>query len=77
MFVVANKWGVKALSERMSLFEEGMKATLDAHAAEIKKMTGVLITLGRYEERFLRIEGMIDDLRRGRGFIEDFTRARD
>jgi len=41
-----------------------------AQNEELKKLTQVLITLGRYEERFLRLEGMIDDLRHGRGFIE-------
>jgi hypothetical protein len=36
---------------------------------EMKKLSDILITLGKYEERFQRVEGMVDDLRRGRGFI--------
>ncbi len=36
---------------------------------EIKKLADILVTLGRYEERFLRIEDMINELRHGRGMI--------
>jgi hypothetical protein len=36
---------------------------------EIKKLGDILVTLGKYEERFLRVEGMIDELRHGRGMI--------
>jgi len=38
---------------------------------EIKKLGDILVTLGKYEERFLRVEGMIDDLRHGRGLIKN------
>lgn len=38
---------------------------------EIKKLGDILVTLGKYEERFLRVEGMIDELRHGRGMIID------
>jgi len=37
---------------------------------EIKQLSAILITLGRYEERFLRLEKMVDELRHGVGLIK-------
>jgi hypothetical protein len=49
---------------------EALEKVTDWQTVEIRKLSEVLITLGRYEERFLRVEGMVDDLRHGRGFIK-------
>lgn len=42
----------------------------DNQNVEIKKLADILVTLGKYEERFLRLEGQLDDIRHGRGLIK-------
>lgn len=63
-------YSMKAMITTLDLRLINVEKSNIAQNEELKKLTQVLITLGRYEERFLRLEGMIDDLRHGRGFIE-------
>jgi hypothetical protein len=44
---------------------------MDSVEREIGKLTNILITLGKYEERFLRNEGDIWELKHGRGFVTE------
>jgi K+/H+ antiporter YhaU regulatory subunit KhtT len=70
-FITTMKGDMKELSVLTELRLTHLEASNDDQKEEIKKLAAVLITLGRYEERFLRVEQMIDDLRRGRGIIGD------
>ena len=66
VFVMMIKATMQVIDVRLSAVEDSnIQQNL-----EIKKLADILVTLGRYEERFLRMENMIDDIRRGRGFIE-------
>ena len=60
---------LKGTSKLLDLRLTALEKSNDNQSAQIEKLAGVLITLGKYEERFLRLEGMIDDLRHGRGII--------
>jgi len=43
--------------------------------SEVKKLSEILVALGRQEERLTAMDRRIDDLRRGKGFVlEDFNR---
>lgn len=64
-FVFMMRNMISSLNYRMGLMEETNKML----SQDIKKLQDILVTLGKYEERFLRVEGMIDDLRHGRGII--------
>jgi len=48
---------------------EYLEAQNEDAKEEIKKLVQVLITLGKYEERFLRLEKTLDDLRHGDGWV--------
>ena len=64
-FIAAMKNAIFGLSMRLTYVE----ASNVDQKEEIKKLSQILVTLGRYEERFLRVEGVIEDLRHGRGLI--------
>lgn len=66
-FISTMRTAMELLSMRMT----GIERLVTGQAEELKKLTQVLITLGRYEERFLRLEGMLDELRHGKGFIHE------
>jgi hypothetical protein len=71
-FIIGGIVFVMSMRNMLSLVELRLKALETSNEnqnIEIKKLSEILITLGKYEERFLRIEGMIDDLRHGRGII--------
>lgn len=55
--------------DRLSLRLQYVEASNEDQKEEIKKLAQILVTLGRYEERFLRVEGQLEDLRHGRGLI--------
>lgn len=57
-FITSMRNGVDMMSLRLSTVE-----------VEVKKLAEILITLGKYEERFLRLERDITDLRHGVGYI--------
>jgi hypothetical protein len=59
-FVVAVRLKIEILHDRMSDVE-----------TELKKMTNVMIELGRQDERLNAMDHRLDDLQRGRGFILD------
>jgi hypothetical protein len=46
-----------------------LRTRLDSVENELKKMSGVLIELGRQDERLNGIDRRLDDLAHGRGFI--------
>ncbi len=48
-----------------------LRTRLDSVEHELKKMSGVLIELGRQDERLNGIDRRLDDLTHGRGFILD------
>jgi hypothetical protein len=64
-FIVRLQAAIDTMATRFDV----MAVRLTSVETEIKKLTDILVTLGRYEERFLRLEREIDDLRHGRGFI--------
>lgn len=64
-FITTMKSSIEMLSIRLLTIEEISRD----QRKEIQKLADILVTLGRYDERFLRVEGMIDDLRHGRGII--------
>lgn len=64
-FINTMRNAIDLLTLRLGTLEE----TSRDQRKEIQKLADVLVTLGKYEERFLRVEGMIDDLRHGRGII--------
>jgi len=71
-FVIGGVVFIMQMRSMISLVELRLKALETSNEnqnLEIKKLGDILVTLGKYEERFLRIEGMIDDLRHGRGLI--------
>lgn len=47
----------------------GMKVEIKAIRQELTKMSDVLITLGRQDERLTAMDRRIDDLQHGRGFV--------
>lgn len=71
-FLVGGLWFINTMRnaiELLTLRLGTLEETNRDQRKEIQKLADVLVTLGRYEERFLRVEGMIDDLRHGRGII--------
>jgi hypothetical protein len=71
-FIIGGVVFIMQMRSMISLVELRLKALETSNEnqnIEIKKLGDILVTLGKYEERFLRIEGMIDDLRHGRGLI--------
>jgi prefoldin subunit 5 len=64
-FVMSMKSAISLMGQRLTSLERSN----ELQNSEIKKLGDVLVTLGRYEERFLRVEGMVDELRHGRGMI--------
>jgi hypothetical protein len=71
-FIIGGIVFVMSMRNMLSLVELRLKALETSNEnqnIEIKKLSDILVTLGKYEERFLRVEGMIDDLRHGRGII--------
>lgn len=64
-FINTMRNAIDLLTLRLGTLEE----TNRDQRKEIQKLADILVTLGRYEERFLRVEGMVDDLRHGRGII--------
>ena len=71
-FIIGGVVFIMSMRNMLSLIELRLKALETSNEnqnIEIKKLSDILVTLGKYEERFLRIEGMIDDLRHGRGII--------
>jgi hypothetical protein len=46
-----------------------LRTRLDSVENELKKMSGVLVELGRQHERLNAIDRRLDDLAHGRGFI--------
>ena len=72
-FIVGGMWFISTMKNSIELLIIRIGNLETAHKeqkTEVKKLADVLITLGRYEERFLRVEGMLDDLRHGRGFVD-------
>jgi hypothetical protein len=71
-FLIGGIWFISTMKNAIELLTVRL-GTLETvsrdQRKEIQKLADVLVTLGRYEERFLRVEGMIDDLRHGRGII--------
>lgn len=59
-FIYSMRGALQGLAQRMTAVE-----------TEIGKLTNILITLGKYEERFLRNESDIWDLKHGRGFVAE------
>jgi hypothetical protein len=71
-FVVGGIVFIMQMRSMISIVElrlRALESSNEQQNIEIKKLGDILVTLGKYEERFLRIEGMIDDLRHGRGLI--------
>ena len=67
MLIGRTKANVNILSERLQSVEK-----------EIHKLTEVLVTLGRQDERLTAIDKRVEDLRRGRGYVkEDFPSHRE
>ena len=64
-FIITMRNAIDVLGIRLTHVEESNEDQKE----EIKKLAQVLITLGKYEERFLRVDSQIDDLRHGRGII--------
>lgn len=50
---------------------QSLETGLESVSAELKKMSGVLVELGRQDERLNGIDRRLDDLTHGRGFIFD------
>ena len=59
-FIFGMRGALSSLGQRMNAVEK-----------EVGKLVDVLITLGRYEERFLRNENDIWDLKHGKGFVTE------
>lgn len=71
-FLVGGMWFISTMKnsiELMSLRLVNLETVSRDQKKEIQKLADILVTLGRYEERFLRMEGMIDEIRHGRGII--------
>jgi hypothetical protein len=64
-FIAGGFWFVTTMRGAVDM----MALRLSTVEVEVKKLAEVLITLGKYEERFLRVERDITDLRHGVGFI--------
>ena len=72
-FLLGGIWFISTMRNSIELLAQRLtqvEASNEDQRLEIKKLGEILVTLGKYEERFLRVEGHIDDLRRGRGFID-------
>jgi hypothetical protein len=67
--LIGGYYGLKNIISLLSL-------RMDAVEKEIAKLGTVLVQMGRYEERFLRIEDDIWDVKHGKGFVEQVSRRR-
>jgi hypothetical protein len=68
-FITTMRGEIRELTKLTDLRLTHLEAQADDQKEEIKKLAAILITLGRYEERFLNLEHSINDLRRGEGMI--------
>jgi hypothetical protein len=66
-FMFSMKSDIRALGLKIGFLND----KTDAQSAEIAKFAELLTLMGRYEERFLHVQNDIDDLKHGRGFIND------
>ena len=76
-FIIGGIVFIMSLKNMLSVVEVRLMALEKSNEnqnIEIKKLGDILVTLGKYEERFLRVEGMIDELRHGRGMIINTNR---
>lgn len=77
------KSDIRALGIKLGFLEDTVaesKKRIETQSAEIAKFGELLAVMGRYDERFISIQRQIesqqrtiDDLRRGRGLIQDNT----
>lgn len=70
-FIASVKGVIELTNTKTNMRLNSLEQSTQDQKEEIKKLAQILITLGRYEERFLRVEQMLDDLRRGRGMIKE------
>ena len=82
-YVIAFRLGIAINSMKESI--RAQKNAQESHSTEIKelkqevkKMATILTTLAVQEQRLNQLEKYIDDLRRGRGYIEppDFIKSK-
>jgi hypothetical protein len=64
-FMIGGLWFISTMRGAVDM----MALRLSTVETEVKKLAEVLITLGKYEERFTRLERDINDLRHGQGYI--------
>lgn len=64
-FIAGGLWFIQTMRGAVDM----MALRLTTVESEIKKLADILVTLGKYEERFLRIEAEVNDLKHGNGFV--------
>lgn len=66
-FVYAMRYEVRRVADGV----EAMKGRMQSVENELKKMSDVLVELGRQDERLNAMDRRLDDLQHGRGFVLD------